>query len=447
MSNRVFISYASSDMDISRRVSAQMQAAGLTSYLAPRDIMAGTNWLTSLVEALEAAPLLVLILSAKANTSKYVIRELMYATDLDLPIVQLRVENVLPQKDVKFLVGPFQWIDGFPPPIEQHLPDFIKTVHQIVRTRTPTPTSSESLGSAFSYMMARGPTAHRLFSQEPAGADRESSWRVETIANVRDRLLHSGLRDPFELSVSGTLFPSARLAAGWWQNGLTLSAAKPQWRDPLQEWLFDIFNHWGPSWDFSWQGQREIGIALENRYFLAQIGYGDEVDSLPVLLPNRIARHLWERFAANYGPIEVEIRGLLGHRRHFERHVDQKALKAFGGLMDYCLWLDADNEDHQVLIKTDQTEIFTGYIWKCMTPSTLLTERVPRLNDVWFLWEHVNLANEASLSAGLEYLSQKERMIEERFGSFSLVHKSSALVPGEPLLGVDAVYDMFIAER
>ncbi|MGH6672474.1 MAG: hypothetical protein ACRECV_10955 [Xanthobacteraceae bacterium] len=216
------------------------------------------------------------------------------------------------------------------------------------------------------------------------------------------------------------------------------------WRDGLQEWLFHGFDLWGPSWDFTWDF--EDG-EFQRPYSIAQIGDGDEANSLPILLPRSKARKLEEVLGGDWRGTHAAVKGVLGHRSHFERYMAPGVLTLFGGSLDYCLWLDEDNPNHKISIpRNKKSSVYSGYIWKCVAPKQLPLENTPVLSDVFFPWEHANWNNKDSISFSPEALENKEEQIRRRWGEVELLQKSSSLVPGTPSLSKDAVYNMLIGK-
>jgi hypothetical protein len=72
----VFISYDSDDLAWARRMSDSLATRGLSSFLAPRDIVPGTAWEMALVKALNESKHLVALWSTKAKDSAWVSREM-----------------------------------------------------------------------------------------------------------------------------------------------------------------------------------------------------------------------------------------------------------------------------------------------------------------------------------------------------------------------------------
>ena len=106
-------------------------------WIAPRDIPPGAKWAESIPAAIEQAGAFVLIFSSSANTSEYISRELDHAVTKRKPIIPVRLENIQPSGSVGFYVATSQWLDAFPPPIEPHLANLIKTTRRSLGVRAP----------------------------------------------------------------------------------------------------------------------------------------------------------------------------------------------------------------------------------------------------------------------------------------------------------------------
>lgn len=441
----VFISYSSADKAAAEAVVRALEAAQVGCYLAHRDNKGGMLWDEAILDALDGASGLVLLLSGASNASPMVKREVERAASRDMPIVPLRIDDVLPGRSLEFFIKIHHWVDAFPPPIERHLNTLVESVHHALKGPVEGPEAKTSI-NVYPYMVGRGPAAHQAFVARPAEPWDTTISGTETIENLRAKLLLAPveLKEPIDIRVEGTLFPCALLSSGWWERRKDSKVRRLQWRDGLQEWLFHGFDLWGPSWDFTWDFDQSD--KSQRPYFIAQIGDGDEANSLPILLPAAKATRLREVLGDNWGGVQAEVRGVLGHRRHFEKYVDVKALELFGGLLDYCLWLDQENKNHVIAPRARKVEIYSGYIWKCVAPKSLVLANTPVLSDVYFLWEHANLTNKDAVAYCLDSLEHKEEQIWKRWGELLLVQKSFSLVPGTPILAKDAVYDMLLGK-
>lgn len=150
-----------------------------------------------------------------------------------------------------------------------------------------------------SYMTDKGPLAYKGMGN-PAQAWESALAGEMGVTDLREMLLNDPVRreelkrQPRTVSVRGLLYPSALLVSGWWESRMQkIEGAK--WHNGLQEWLFSGFHSWGPSWDFTWDFERPENQANKPA-FVAQLGEGDEANSIPVIIPADKAEKLTEKF-------------------------------------------------------------------------------------------------------------------------------------------------------
>jgi TIR domain len=442
VTRHVFVSHSSKDKRVADIVRAELEAQFFPCWIAPRDIPAGMDWDQAILNAVDRAGLVVLILSTHANSSRMVKLELTQAASKNIPIIPLRIEDVQPGRELQLFLAASQWLDAFPPPAEAHLDKLVDAVRHLLTGK-----KSKRGVDVVPYMITRGPDAHRAFTERPGEPWHDPARGAVTVKALRTRLLAQNiqLERPQPIKVRGTLFPCALLSSGWWDRHSDYKVRQLKWKDGLQKWLFYGFDQWGPSWDFTWDFEN-WNQSRKRRYFIAQLGDGDEANSLPILVPGSKAQQLQGEFRHTWGGVEAEIRGVLGHRKHFAKYVDAGALELFGGLLDYCLWLADDNSRHVIELRQEHTDSYSGYLWKCVAPAEVLAKGPPSLNEVFFLWEHVDFASDDALKYCLEALAHKEEHVRRRYGELVLVQKSSALVAGTPTLSAESVYGMLVGK-
>ena len=128
----VFISHSSHDRKIADQVCQTLEGARLRCWIAPRDMGAGRNWSEAIIDALEGARAMVVILSAGSNDSQQVLREITLAAEKKLPIIPLRVDESPVAKPLQFFLATPHRLDAFPPPLDRHLPKLVEAVRQMV---------------------------------------------------------------------------------------------------------------------------------------------------------------------------------------------------------------------------------------------------------------------------------------------------------------------------
>jgi len=128
MAARIFISYSQEDKPTADAICATMEARAYGCWMAPRNIVAGQEWAESIIEAIDACEVFVLVFSPAANASKHVLREVERASAAGKIIVRFRTEAIQPGKSLAYYLNVSQWFDGFPAPVEQHLGRFSQTI-------------------------------------------------------------------------------------------------------------------------------------------------------------------------------------------------------------------------------------------------------------------------------------------------------------------------------
>ena len=140
MSHDVFISYSSKDKPAADAACAVLEARGIRCWIAPRDILPGADWGESIINAINACKLMVLIFSQHANESQQVKREVERIVHRGFPIIPVRIEDVLPAQALEYFLSSPHWLDAFTPPLEQHLERLAATVQQILNHPGDKPT-------------------------------------------------------------------------------------------------------------------------------------------------------------------------------------------------------------------------------------------------------------------------------------------------------------------
>jgi hypothetical protein len=133
----VFVSYSSKDKATADATCATLEAAGVRCWMAPRDIVPGTDWSASIVEALDLCSAVVLIFSAHANASPQIRNEIARAVQRGVPIIPVRIEDITPTKSLAYYMTAVHWLDALTPPIEQHLQRLADSIRSLLQLTGP----------------------------------------------------------------------------------------------------------------------------------------------------------------------------------------------------------------------------------------------------------------------------------------------------------------------
>ena len=75
---------------------------------------------------------MVLVLSANANASPHIPKEVERAVSRGVSIIPLRVEDVLPAKSLDYFISSVHWLDAVTPPLESHLDSLATTIRTLL---------------------------------------------------------------------------------------------------------------------------------------------------------------------------------------------------------------------------------------------------------------------------------------------------------------------------
>jgi glycine betaine/choline ABC-type transport system substrate-binding protein len=150
--NRVFISYIEADREKAYQICEGLESRGLDCWIAPRDIEPGEgDWADAIVRAISNAQGFILVLSRATSESKQVSREVHLASELDLTIVPLRIENFSAiEGGLSYFIGTQQYLDAFDRPLDDCLDELASALgHEaIIKTPAPRPKSLDLYGMA-----------------------------------------------------------------------------------------------------------------------------------------------------------------------------------------------------------------------------------------------------------------------------------------------------------
>jgi TolB-like protein/Flp pilus assembly protein TadD len=108
----VFISYASPDSAVADAACESLERAGVTCWIAPRDVTPGAFYADEIVHAIDAAKAIVLILSQHAAESPHVLREIERATSKRHPVVSLRIDHAPLPAGLEYFLNTSHWLDA-----------------------------------------------------------------------------------------------------------------------------------------------------------------------------------------------------------------------------------------------------------------------------------------------------------------------------------------------
>ncbi len=164
----VFVSHSSKDRLVANALCARLEAAGIRCWIAPRDIVAGTSYGESIIEAIHSVKVMVLVLSANANSSGHIPKEVERAVSNGVAILPFRIEDVPPGKSLDYFIGSVHWLDALTPPLEKHLDELVETVQKLITPPTAFPAAGVPQSAPANPSALRPTTPARAGSATPS---------------------------------------------------------------------------------------------------------------------------------------------------------------------------------------------------------------------------------------------------------------------------------------
>ena len=101
----VFVSYSHKDENLVEPVVNRLEAFGLTTFFASRDLVAGRDWAGQIVEAIENSTDCLLLLTESYIDSSWAEQETMHATKLGMRVLPVVTAPEKLSSLWKYLIG------------------------------------------------------------------------------------------------------------------------------------------------------------------------------------------------------------------------------------------------------------------------------------------------------------------------------------------------------
>jgi TolB-like protein/Tfp pilus assembly protein PilF len=128
----VFISYASPDRATAHDLCVAMETAGVTCWIAPRNINPGEFYADAIVHAIDAVKVMVLVLSQHTAESPHVTREVERATSKRCAIVSFRVDQFAMPPALEYFLNASHWLDASTAGVTATVPLLVDAVKRLL---------------------------------------------------------------------------------------------------------------------------------------------------------------------------------------------------------------------------------------------------------------------------------------------------------------------------
>lgn len=151
MAHDVFISYSSIDKAAADAMCATLESKNIRCWIAPRDVLPGTEYAQAIIDGISESRMLILLLSSHSNTSPQVMREVERAVSKGITILPFRIEDVTLSKSMEYFVSSQHWLDALTPPLANHLQILANHVELILNASSEKKVSGDSRRDLLTY--------------------------------------------------------------------------------------------------------------------------------------------------------------------------------------------------------------------------------------------------------------------------------------------------------
>ncbi len=128
VSKHIFISYSSKDTKAAQRVCSLLEEKGKKCFIAPRDIRTGCEYAEEIINGIDDAGVMVLLMSEHANQSPHVLREVERAVSKSIPILVYKMDDVQLSKSMEYFLMTHQWLNAESDPNMEKILEFVQKV-------------------------------------------------------------------------------------------------------------------------------------------------------------------------------------------------------------------------------------------------------------------------------------------------------------------------------
>ena len=181
MAHDIFISYSSKDENIVRAISNALESEKIRCWYASRDIDVGSNWASSIVDAIKESKAFLLVFTDDSNASGQVMNEVHLALDNGLTVIPFKLTKSAPKDGMAYFLANVHWLDAVDTPEEEAVQKLVSRVKRTLPSLGSTecdnshiPVSEES----FIPQMPTSPGNNISQSQIPKASHKQLYWKI-----------------------------------------------------------------------------------------------------------------------------------------------------------------------------------------------------------------------------------------------------------------------------
>ena len=134
MAHDVFISYSNKNKSIADAICFSLESKDIRCWYAPRDIEPGSDWAASIISAIKAAKVMVLVFTDESNISRQVLREVSNAVSAGLTIIPMKLTASEPTEGMQYYLSAVHWLDAINCETEEAIGNLTQKVEAVLNS-------------------------------------------------------------------------------------------------------------------------------------------------------------------------------------------------------------------------------------------------------------------------------------------------------------------------
>jgi hypothetical protein len=185
---KIFITYSSKDQKVARTICTALETRGLNCWISSRNVKPGQNYQEQIVRAIRASRVMVLVFTVNANNSNEIKKELALASQNNLVVIPVRIEDVAPNEAFAYEFATRQWIDLFED-WEKSMAELVELIAAILNDPPPADRPKASPGlpgdaAAPAFFMAGAAPTPAIAPAVPFMQRSETRWAMIAVLAV-----------------------------------------------------------------------------------------------------------------------------------------------------------------------------------------------------------------------------------------------------------------------
>jgi hypothetical protein len=131
---RTFISYSSKDFQLVTDLVKHLEAQGVNCWYAPRNIVPGKHYASSILEAIRACNAFVIVFSKNSNASEQCLKEVDRAVNARKPIIPFRIDETMPTEAMDYYLCNTHWLNAYEEVVTNYYQQLVHAVHDFIST-------------------------------------------------------------------------------------------------------------------------------------------------------------------------------------------------------------------------------------------------------------------------------------------------------------------------